>query len=491
MENAGELNLKLLERSLELHEAARASFFRDLKIVAVILLVFQFLVFFRFASLSDQQLAVRNQLHQAVNNQQALQAVQAPLEGLKQTLKTGTATLSQSLESVPQEIREQLGNLAGELEDFRNRPLESRTPRELFALNVAQNVAQNAAQNARFAPDEIGFLRGFTRSEKTTLHDSTSQDPDYQSLVERIVQNEIIQPVFRELNEQANDVLAQPLAARLAELKQLEQPLATLKRNGADVDGWIAQLERVTALAAGLTFAPPAASDWWRSSITKGDFARSAQLNTAKIAEEASAALSSPDRELASLATKLDAAVAGLTQQGAQLEAELAQLQANARSLESLVEGYAKPLAVVALEPRDLVLFYPVVLAALIATFAGRHILLRRRAAALADAYRELGLSNRILDVYFTELPAAESGQRTPGRLAEKVSSRRLAGLWWVVPASFAVVSFGWVLASKSLGGEAPRTLYAVAALILVVACILLLRLGEESKPVAPATAKT
>ena len=135
-------------------------------------------------------------------------------------------------------------------------------------------------------------------------------------------------------------------------------------------------------------------------------------------------------------------------------------------------------------------LFYPVVLAALIATFAGRHILLRRRAAALAGAYRELGLSNRILDVYFTELPAIGNTQRPPGRLAEKVSSRRLAGLWWVVPAGFAVVSFGWVLASKSLGGEAPRTLYALAALILVVACILLLRLGDESKPVAPTAAK-
>ena len=99
-------------------------------------------------------------------------------------------------------------------------------------------------------------------------------------------------------------------------------------------------------------------------------------------------------------------------------------------------------------------------------------------------------MSNRILDISFPELPAAGSGQRTPGVLAERISSRRLAGLWWVVPAGFAVVSFGWVLASKSLGGEAPRTLYAVAALILVVACILLLRLGDESKPVAPTAAK-
>src|SRR5258708_12453474 len=91
----------MLERAAERHDDARSNFFRDLKIAGVVLLVFQFLVFFKFANLSDERLEVRNRLAKAETNQVALAAVQSALGSIKTILETATAGLPNSFTPVP------------------------------------------------------------------------------------------------------------------------------------------------------------------------------------------------------------------------------------------------------------------------------------------------------------------------------------------------------------------------------------------------------
>jgi hypothetical protein len=323
------------------------------------------------------------------------------------------------------------------------------------------------------------FLAELTYEESADLHGADTSSPQFRERVVHIVENRIIEPAFEELNEHANDLVVEPLANGLADLRQRTAALATLKSTGADVEGWLRNAEQVVTVAQGLKFSPPAEVDWWTSAQAKGNFANAAKLDTARIADEARSALSHPDTELKALTEKMESTIATLKQQGTRIDAELKQLREHAVSLNGLIEGYAKPLAVLALEPKDLVIFYPIILAAIVSLFAVRQVLLRRRAATLASAYRDAGVSNDILEVCFMELPRSRDHEKNAVRPAW-AQARRFAGWLWVVPAGFAIASFAWVLASKSLSGDAPRLLYSLSALVLAAACVFLLRSSRE-----------
>jgi hypothetical protein len=477
MKDAEELNLNLLERSLEEHENARANFSRDLKFAVVLLIVFQFFVFFRFAKLSDQQFDLRPKLEQAEAHQRALGEIRTAVDSLEAALKTGTAQLTTLLGDLPQQIRNELGRLNDDLTAFRAAPFPP--PRNDMAMQMVQapNANINAARSAHRS--ESKFIADLTFDQAAELHDVDTASPVFRERVVQIVEHQIIQPAFENLNERAAELVTAPLAKGAADLRERNAALTVLKANRADVDGWLKNADQVVTVARGLHFSPPAEGDWWTSARTKASFAKAAQLDTAKIAEEARSALSGPDSELKSLAEKMESTIAGLKQEGARIEAELKQLREHAVSLEDLIEGYAKPLAVLALVPKVLVIFYPVFLAAIVCTFAVRQILLRRRAATLAEAYRKFGASEEILAVCFTELRGTRTdefaGERVPWSLV-----RRFAEWLWAIPVAFAVASFAWVLTSKSLGDEAPRLLYLLSALGLVVACVLLLRSARE-----------
>lgn len=467
-----ELNAALLERARDQHENARGNFFRDLKLAAFALLGFQCFVFFPFTSLSDRLLALQPQVEQAQSDERALGEVQQALAAFKRALSTGVEAVAAELRRVPQDIRDQLARLDAELREFRAASETTLQPRERRIL-----------QQARPMPDGgtvPGFAQTLSRDEQRTLHAAKEEDPAFQQLVTRVVEAEIIQPVFRRLNQQVDTTLAQPLARELAGLRGQTSALATLRQLGAGVDAWLADAGRVVALAGQLGFEPPAQRDWWTSARTKAEVAGLALLDTKRIADEAKASLVRQEGELASLAKKMETTLADLHQQEAKLEAESERLAATASSLQELMEGYAKPLAMIALNPRDLVLFYPVALAGAVAMFAIRQLLLRRRALALAGIYRRFGLSPEILALYFPELPATRPVAAQPAERQDL--RRRFVMLGWLAPVALVGVSFAWVLVSASLGAEAPRLLYLVSALVLAVACGFLWLADGESR---------
>jgi hypothetical protein len=481
MQDPAELNAKLLERALEYHDSARANFVRDLKIAAAALLVFQFFVFFRFTSLSDQLLDLQPKLSRAAADERALAEVQGSLDAFKDKLASGTKNLTDVLKSIPQDIRGELAELDAELGALRGRE-DPGLPRPMQRMNVQNSVAQS--NQAAFASrDSLGrLLMNVTPGEQRTLREAKDNDPAYQQAVARIVEAQIIQSVFRRLNQQVNSLLTAPLTTALGELRQRTAALTTLRKTGANVDAWLSSAETVVALAAQLKFEPPPQSDWWTRAASKDAFADAAQLNTRKIADEAKAKLSQQDAELASLTRKLETTLHDLQQQETKLDAESKRLQANADTIKDLMEGYAKPLAAISLRPKDLVLFYPVVLAAVVTMFAVRQLLLRRRSAALATAYRELGISNETLALCFPDVAPTPAGESTPVRSLWSRSRDRMGSLLWVVAVGLAVTSFGWILASKSLGAEAPRLLYLCSGAVLIGACLFLKFFSADSK---------
>jgi hypothetical protein len=474
MNNSDELNLKLLDRSVERHEDNRASFFRDLKFVSLALLVFQFLFFFKYCGLSDERLKARAELKSAVANQTALASVRSNIDKIRGVLKNGTDQLTIFLSRVPSDISGQLSQLAKGLDTFRQQPLPVPKKRSQFFQSNAASVEQHGDDNARTASGSLDgiFLAGLTNPEKTMLHDDSDEGPEYQTLVTRIIESNIIQPKFRSLNAMKETCLLRPLVDGMSDLRSLTNELATLRKNGANVDDWLTHVENVATLAGRLNFSPPASNQWWSSRQAKEAFAHGAQLDMAAIGRQAGEALSGPQNDMNSLSQKMETAVVGLKREAERIDAGLQKLQTNSNAIDSLIESYAKPLAAVALEPKDLVFYYPVILSAVIFTFTIRLILLRQRARVLAGAYKQLGLSKNVATVCFRDLPELPDGETSRGRLMS---------IFWALPICFAVASFLWILLSKSLNDEAPRLLYLVSVLVLAVACLLLL--GSSHKP--------
>ena len=471
MPNAEELNLKLLERALGQHEGARASFYRDVKIVAIALIVFQCFVFFRFTALSDDLFVLQPKWDQAVADQEALQQVHGALSTFKTALETGSSEMAHSLRNVPQDIRNDLGKLDDELRNIR----EGRAaPRSMLQQNIAQ---QSMPMDQPFAGRFVGIV---TAKEQDVLRHAKPDDPDYNEIVIRLVESQIIQPIYARLNQEREARLTKPLRDALTDLKKQEAAFTRLRATGAEVDRWLANAAGVVSATETLAFAPPDATLWWTSASTKAVVADAAQLNVAKITDEATARLRGHDQELQALASKLESTTAELQQRGTAIQAQLDQLTTNLKEIETYMESYARPLAWVALEPRELVIFYPVVLAALVAVFAFRYMKLQRRSEALAQSYRELGVASPILALSFPELSAHATEEPLASRSLR--ASPRLLTFAWLIPTVLAALSFVWVLRSQSLSGEAPRILYLGSAAVLVIAGVLLFR-GHRPTP--------
>ena len=196
MNDPEELNLTLLERSLEEHEHARANLSRDLKLAVVLLLAFQFFVFFRFANLSDQQFELQPQLEQAEANQQALLKVRGAVEKIETTLKNGTAQLATTLGELPQQIRNELGKLDQDLTAFRSEPLpplrDERPMLQMQQLQIA-NANIDAAQPS-VGRDESRFFAELAPAEREQLHGAEASSPIFRERVVRIVENRSSSP---------------------------------------------------------------------------------------------------------------------------------------------------------------------------------------------------------------------------------------------------------------------------------------------------------
>ena len=106
-----DLDLKLLDGSLDRLENARSTFSRDLKIAAVLVLGFQFVIFFRFIDLNERQIGLDGEVRQLQDDQKAFVVIQAQLGDLQGDLQKGKGRLSERLQNLPSAMRTQIFGL--------------------------------------------------------------------------------------------------------------------------------------------------------------------------------------------------------------------------------------------------------------------------------------------------------------------------------------------------------------------------------------------
>ena len=105
MPDPHDLDLKLLDRSLEAHAAERQGFVRDLKIVVAAVFLFQFGVFFRYVDLSDQGQKIAAEAEEVADARAALKSVQDGLGAMGDLLEKGGAKVADDIKRAPAELR--------------------------------------------------------------------------------------------------------------------------------------------------------------------------------------------------------------------------------------------------------------------------------------------------------------------------------------------------------------------------------------------------
>lgn len=483
------MNLKMLERSLDQHQEARQTFFRDLKIVGAAVLAFQFLVFFRFVNLSEQQHQLGDEIAGVRTNLLAVQEIQAQLTRLQSGLRTNTTTLIAELNATPLNLRSNIQHLEIGLNLFRGVPALSGGPPpppgpdgsalQPIPINVPNAAFSPMQQRMDIAtPPAFTFLAGLNTNEIQWLHGRSWNDGEFQKLVTALVERQIIQPKFKELDETRRSLLLEPFARGQKDLLALTNAWAILEPKGIHAENLRTNLDQVFASMSALRFDAPKTSDWWQTFGGKEAFIGERRLNVENIKMGAEKALLAPASEFERLANQMQEFIRQGEERAKKFAAELASLETRASAIQSLLDGYSKPLTALTLEPRKVMLYYPVVLAGLFCAFVIRFRRLQKRALWLANEYRQLGVTSDVLDACFNELlPARKSVFHAGrGRFAALILSL-------LIPPVLFIASILWLHGRASFLAEIPAGFYASAGACVAAAIAFAIRSAARSAP--------
>src|SRR5262249_23769691 len=149
-----EPDLKLLERALDQQATAGQAFFRDLKIAVVVLLVFQFGIFFRYVDLSDQGAGIQAKQARLHKEQDTVEAVQARFAALEQSLQSGAKKMSEELTQGRERLRARIASVNRAIALAQAKMTDSHLPMETLP---APNAAAPGIRNAP-APRPVAAL---------------------------------------------------------------------------------------------------------------------------------------------------------------------------------------------------------------------------------------------------------------------------------------------------------------------------------------------
>ena len=475
------LDLRFLERSVQQQESARQRFLRDLKIVGFLLLAFQFLVFFRFIDLSDRQEQLGAEVAQLGADREAVGEIQAQLTSLGEALQAGKNQLTEELRQAPESMRKQVQALETYIRILREGPPVGppigpgdRGPSPAGRGNVAFQAAPDSAP-APFTPliaEELrvaAFAEDLSGTEMETLRKAKPEEKGFKDLVERIVNKTIVQPTLDDLNEMREAVLEKPFVQGKSQLlAALDSQRGALERHGLTAGTIRQKLNQVQQSLHTFQFTAPGSEPWWRTYAGKGELFRAQRIVAHEVVLQVSHVLEKPGQDLDSLVLRLAALLEERELAKRDLEGQLRKLEANLGTIQSRLETFAKPLSVVALEPRDAVVYYPVVLAAAFAFFVWRYVRLHRRVSSLAAAYREFGLSDEVLKVYLADYPGFTDAAVPQRTVWGYPAATGLRVVLCATPGILAGVSLYRILTSPSLMSAAPSFVYAIAAVCFV-----------------------
>lgn len=469
-----ELDLKLLESSLRQQESSRQTFSRDLKIAIVLVLGFQFVIFFRFIDLNEQIISGEKQIGSLQNDQMALDDVQVHLGDLKTILQKGETELSERLKKTPSNLRAQIVKLEEELGELRSRQSD------VGATPAARPMIQMPIQTG--APAESLLVAGLSDADVKILRNSDFGDPTFEKVVEQIVEPRIIQPAFAALNTDKDRLLEKPYGAKKAQL------LATLRSHDHALEerglktGQIAEtVSQVQTQLNLLRFTVPRSDRWWKTFEGKARVSKELVIDTEHLGDQIGQELRSQQLRLEAVGSQLT----GLIHEGHAREELMAnqmrEVQDRYKLLQDRLQSYAKPLSVITVGPREAVLYYPIILASLFVYFTGRYLLLRWRARHLATNYRELGVSDGVLLVSVGDFPGVMGVHRPYAHF-----TNWLVLILCLVPGVLTTISLDRISNSADLMKDAPLLLYKTAAALYLVSylALVVIFLGATPKSV-------
>lgn len=456
------LNLEFLERSLQQYEDVRHAFFRDLKIATIVLLAFQIVIFFRFVDLHERGSHLDQQLTQLRNDRKAFGEVQMNLISLKEVLQAGRQKLTESLSKTPDALKDQIGGLEQNVKDIRTK--------ELVDQPTGNLAIQAPIQSPLRVTQDVSFFTGLTEADINILKTANFHEKTFDDVIKRIVEERIVQPKFLALNESKNELLDKPFAEKknafFTVLSNYRNVLESYKLSISEVENKVNQVEKGLQK---LQYIAPATDTWWRTFSGKETVARNKAINTHQIIDQIGQVLGVPMHEIDSFDKQLAALVENGEIQKKDLDDKAQKFQNNYSEVQALLQNYAKPLSIVALGPKDAVLYYPVVLAGIFGYFVWRYVRLLQRTRSLATACRDHGLSDKVIQIYFTDIPGSfkgiQLGETVPGNLIARVFVYVLGA----TPGVFAALSLYWILTSQYLKKDAPLFLYAASGAIFIV----------------------
>lgn len=455
-----ELDLELLESSLRQQESARQNFSRDLKVAVVLILGFQFVIFFRFIDLNDQMKSNEKQIQSLQDAQVALNDVQAPLEDLKTVLQKGERELGERLKSVPSGLRAQIVEFENELGQLRHPPAAGLTP-------APRPMVQMPVQSP--APAKT-FLVGLSDADVKILVNSDFGHTDFESVIQQIVEHRIIQPAFGALNVDKERLLEKPYSAKkaqlLAALKSHDHVLQNYDLKPDQIAETVNQVQTQLNL---LRFTPPRSDHWWKTFEGKARTSRDLVINTEHAGDQIGQELRSQQLSLQSVGFQLTSLLQEGQAKKEQMAGEMQKVQNTYKLVQDRLQTYAKPLSVIAVGAREAVLYYPIILTTLFVYFAGRYLLLRWRARHLVANYRELGVSNEVLLVSVGDFAGVDGAH---GPYAHFMNWLVLISC--LVPGVLTAISLHRILNSADLLKDAPLFLYKTAGGLYVISYLAL-----------------
>ena len=467
------LDLELLDSSLRQQENARQAFARDLKIAFVLVLGFQFVIFFRFIDLNDQIISSARQIGSLQNDQKAFDDVQARLGDLKTVLQQGQSELSEQLKNVPSNLREQIVQFETELGELR------RPPSAVGLIPPPPSPIQMPIQSP--APPKTLLVEGLSDADMKILTSSDFGNPAFEKVVARIVDDRIVRPAFVALNAEKEQLLEQPCRAKKAGLlSALQSHDRVLEEYGLKSGQVTEAVSQVQTQLDHLRFTPPRSDRWWKTLAGKMRMSRDLVIDTGHVGDQIGQELRSQQLRLESVGSQLTS----LTQEGQAkkelIASQMQEVQDRYKLVQDRLQTYAKPLSVIAVGARDAVLYYPIIVAALFVYFTARYLLLYGRARQLAANYRDLGVPDDVLRVSLGDFPGVVSAHRPSVHLNN----------WFVlalglVPGLLGIISLHRILGSADLMKDAPLLLYRTAGALYLLSyltlVVILLRSTRKS----------
>ncbi len=461
------------QRALRQHENSRRIFSRDLKIAALLLLIFQFVVFFQFIELNDDKVLADWEIAHLKENKKGLQEVKNKFEAMNQTFEVDGEQLAAALKTAKSELKEKLGSLEKFISTLRDMDKERRRRIQINKILSQDGLPFTGSP----ATDEaLSDLVNLSYAQRQILKTLKIKDRGYKKLVKRLVNKQLVPPILAKLNSGKNELIQKQLQDKKYQMLDLiENQRTFLEKHSIDVSSledkvYILQ-ENIYALQINL----PDIDDWWTVSKNRNPNSRFLPVDIDECVDKFGNALGNVNKDLKLVGFELSPVIGILDKKVEKLNSQLAELQKRADLINLKYDSYTKPILGIIIDPKTAILFYPVILAIIFIFFVWRYLELRQRARYLNAVSRKLGLNDDISQLYFSDFMGVTRVTREEKSLGGFLLSIGPVSVLCAESGVFAVMSMFSILKSPTLNPDSPVFLYVASGICLVVTYALLI----------------